>query len=213
VALLPAGRANNIARALGIPTDWAAAARLAVRGRARATDALHVVTPARELFAVEGVSAGFHAAARTRYTGENSADLAAGLRALAAELAAYRQHRIALSLDGRPLVEREVAQVFVSNLPYFGFGFRVDPLADPFDGRLETVVLEARHRRQVVRLLAAARDGGHLGRPGVTVTAGASARLDRPVALVADAEPLGVTTATVTVAPGRLHLVATEGRS
>ena len=32
-ALLPAGRANNIARALGIPVDWTAAAELAVRGR------------------------------------------------------------------------------------------------------------------------------------------------------------------------------------
>src|SRR5829696_2818392 len=31
--LLPAGRANNIARALGIPVDWAAAGELAVRGR------------------------------------------------------------------------------------------------------------------------------------------------------------------------------------
>ncbi len=46
-ALLPAGRANNIARALGIPVDWRAAARLAVRGRPAAIDALHVVTPER----------------------------------------------------------------------------------------------------------------------------------------------------------------------
>ena len=85
-ALLPAGRANNIARALGIPVDWAAAARLAVHGRPAAVDALHVATPRRTLFAVEGVSAGFHAAARHRYTGDNSADLTAGVRALAAEL-------------------------------------------------------------------------------------------------------------------------------
>jgi diacylglycerol kinase family enzyme len=62
-ALLPAGRANNIANALGIPVDWAAAAELAVRGRPTAVDALQVVTPERTLYAVEGVSAGFHAAA------------------------------------------------------------------------------------------------------------------------------------------------------
>jgi diacylglycerol kinase family enzyme len=68
-ALLPAGRANNIARALGIPLDWADAARLAIQGRPAAIDALHVATPRRTLYAVEGVSAGFHAAARHRYTG------------------------------------------------------------------------------------------------------------------------------------------------
>src|SRR5688572_9799224 len=79
-ALLPAGRANNIARALGIPVDWTAAAELAVRGRPAPVDALHVETPVRSLYAVEGVSAGFHAAARHRYDGTNSADLAAGLR-------------------------------------------------------------------------------------------------------------------------------------
>src|SRR5918998_5124683 len=57
-ALLPAGRANNIARALGIPVDRRAAAELAVRGRAAGVDVLEVVTPARRLFAVEGVSRG-----------------------------------------------------------------------------------------------------------------------------------------------------------
>jgi hypothetical protein len=39
------------------------------------------------------------------------------------------------------------------------------------------------------------------------------AHLERPLPLVADAQPLGVTTATVTVAAGRLRLVAPEVRS
>src|SRR5215218_11252813 len=100
--LLPAGRANNIAAALGIPVDWTAAAELAVRGRPAAVDILQVVTPERTLYAVEGVSGGFHAAARHRYRGENSADLAAGVRALVSELAAFRGHHLALTADGAP---------------------------------------------------------------------------------------------------------------
>jgi len=210
-ALLPAGRANNIARALRIPVDWRDAARLAVRGRPTAVDALHVVTPDRALYAVEGVSAGFHAAARHRYDGPNSADLAAGVRALAAELQAYHPHRIALRTDDAAAsFTGAAAQVFLSNLPYFGFGFRVDPVADPADGRLEAIVLEGATRRDVVRMLAAARGGRHLGRTGVTWHSTTTARLDAPVPLVADAQPLGVTTATVSVAPGRLALVAPE---
>jgi diacylglycerol kinase family enzyme len=212
-ALLPAGRANNIARALGIPVDWGAAAQLAVDGAEVAVDALRVRTPQRTLHAVEGVSAGFHAAARHRYDGTNSGDLVAGVRALVAELAAFRPYRVALGVDDAAPVDGTAAQVFLSNLPYFGFGFHVDPDADPSDGRLEAIVLEGTTRRDVVRLLAAARDGRHLGRPGVTLTPAAEARIDRPVPLVADAVPLGVTTAVVTVAPGRLTLVAPEARS
>jgi diacylglycerol kinase (ATP) len=212
-ALLPAGRANNIARALGIPVDWSAAARLAVAGRAVGIDLLHVETPQRTLFAVEGVSAGFHAAARHRYTGTNSADLAAGVRALVAELGAFRPHRVALRADGAPLFDGRAGQVFLSNLPYFGFGFHVDPVADASDGRLEAIVLEAATRRDVVRLLAAARDGRHLGRADVTWGRAVRVHLERPLPLVADAQPLGVTTAVVTVASGRLRLVTPEARA
>jgi diacylglycerol kinase family enzyme len=209
-ALLPAGRANNIARALGIPVDWAAAARLAVRGRPAAVDALEVVTPQRRLFALEGVSAGFHAAARHRYNGVNSADLVAGVRALVTELAAFRPYRVTLRADGAQVHDGPAAQVFLSNLPLFGFGFRVDPMADHADGRLEAIVLDARNRRDVVRLLAAAREGMHLEREGVHWTRATRVQVEAPLPLVADAQPLGVTTATVTVAKGRLRLVAPE---
>jgi diacylglycerol kinase (ATP) len=211
-ALLPAGRANNIARALGIPVDWTAAAQLAVRGRPATLDALRVTTPRRTLYAVEGVSAGFHAAARHRYDGENSADLTAGLRALAAELRAFRRHELTLRADGARLFDGPAAQVFLSNLPFFGFGFRVDPVADPSDGRLEAIVLDAATRRDVVRLLAAARDGRHLTRPDVTWARASQVLVERPLPLVADAEPLGITTAAVTVAPGHLRLIAPEPR-
>jgi diacylglycerol kinase family enzyme len=212
-ALLPAGRANNIARALGIPIDWHAAARLAVRGRATGVDALHVVTPARSLYAVEGVSAGFHAAARHRYDGKNSGDLVAGMRALADQLREFRPGRITLRVDGVTMFDGQAAQLFLANLPFFGFGFHVDPVADPSDGRLEAIVLEAETRRDVVRMLAAAHRGRHLGRPGVTWSAATRAHVEQPVPLVADAQPLGVTTAVVTVAPKRLRLVAPEPRS
>jgi hypothetical protein len=50
-----------------------------------------------------------------------------------------------------------------------------------------------------------------LGRAGVTWSRATRAQLSEPIALVADAQPLGVTTAVVTVAAGRLRLVAAAG--
>ena len=213
IALLPAGRANNIASALGVPVSWPEAAEVAVGGVARPVDALEVRTPARTLVAVEGVSAGFHAAARHRYRAENSAALSEGVRALLAELADFAPYATDLRLDAAPFHDGAAAQVFLANLPLFGFGFRVDPFARADDGLLEAIVLRARSRTGVVRLLAATRDGRHLGRRTVTWARAGEARLAIPVPLVADAQPLGVTTARVGVLPGHLRIVVPTGES
>ena len=93
LALIPAGRANNIARALGIPTSRVGALAVAASAPAQPVDALRVVTPERSLYALEAVSAGFHAEARAGYRADNSADLRQGLRALVGALRRFRPYR------------------------------------------------------------------------------------------------------------------------
>jgi diacylglycerol kinase (ATP) len=208
LALVPAGRANNIARALGIPVERAGALALAARGRARPLDALRVVTPDRLVYALEAVSAGFQADARAGYDSDNSADLRQGLAAFLRALVHYRPYAAAIGLSGGVLRSRAAAQLFFSNLPYFGFGFEVDPGADPADGRFEAIAIEARSRRRLLWLLAAARRGRHIGRRGVRRLSASFARVLEPLPLVADSVPLGVTTATVTVDHGRLRVAA-----
>jgi diacylglycerol kinase (ATP) len=208
LALVPAGRANNIARALGIPTDRAGAAAVAANAPAGRLDALRVETPERRLYALEALSAGFQAEARAGYDGANSADLRQGLRALVRAVLRFAPYRLRARLDGGELSSASAAQLFLSNLPYFGFGFEVDPGADPADGRLEAILIEARARRRLVRLLAAAYRGRHLALRGVRRISARSAVLTEPLPLVADAVPLGTTTARVSVEPGRLRLAA-----
>ena len=208
LALLPSGRANNVARALGIPKEPAAALALAVRAPARPLDALRVATPDRFVYAIEAVSGGFQAAARAAYRADNSADLRQGAKALIQAVRHYRPYRAAVRLAGREVRSAAVAQIFFANLPFFGFGFEVNPGADPADGRFETILLEARGRGRLLRLLAAARRGRHIGRPGVRRIPASRARLPEPLPLVADAVPLGVTTATVSVEPARLRVAS-----
>jgi diacylglycerol kinase (ATP) len=208
LALVPAGRANNIARALGIPVARAAALAVAVRGSARPLDALRVATPDRLEYAVEALSAGFQAEARSGYTAENSSDLRQGVRALMRALRRYRPYTAALRIGERRVRSAKAAQVFFSNLPYFGFGFEVAPGADPSDGRFDAILLEARGRSRLLWLLGAARRGRHLGKRGVLRVAATEARLTEPMPLVADAVPLGTSTATVTLEPARLRVAA-----
>ena len=208
LALVPAGRANNLARALGIPLDRAGALSLAAGGSARPLDARRVVTPDRLVYALEAVSAGFQAEARAGYDADNSADLRQGVAAFLRALVHYHPHTASIRLSGGVLRTRSAAQLFFSNLPYFGFGFEIDPGADPSDGRFEAIAIEARSRRRLLWLLAAARRGRHIGRRGVRRLSARFARVMEPLPLVADSVPLGVTTATVTVEPGRLMVAA-----
>jgi diacylglycerol kinase (ATP) len=211
LALVPTGRANNIARALGIPTGRSRAVAAAIHSRARRLDVLAVATPDDFVYAVEALSAGFQARARADYHAANSADLRQGLRALLRAVRRYRPFRMALRLDDEELRTGSGAQLFLSNLPYFGFGFEVNPGAHPADGRFEAILLEARRRGRLLRLLAAARRGRHLAMRGVRRSRASRARLTEPLPLVADATPLGDTTASVSVEPARLR-VAFPGR-
>jgi diacylglycerol kinase (ATP) len=207
LALLPAGRANNLAHALAVPTEWRPAIRLAVRGEAKPFDALAVRTPERSLVAVEGVSAGFHASARALYDGVNSGNLASGAGAFARAFRRFAPVPVELAIDGHLVHHGEAAQVFFSNAPRFAFGFRVDPIARVDDGFLEAIVLRASTRLETLALMRAAHGGRHLYRPGVDWYRGAEARLDLRVPLVADAEPLGVTTAEIATVPHVLRVV------
>jgi diacylglycerol kinase (ATP) len=207
-AIVPAGRANNIARALHVPSDRARALAIAALAPARPLDVIRVETAERTLFAVEGVSAGFQARARSEYEAENSADLRQGIRTLAGAVRRFAPFELRARFDDRELVSDSAAQLFLSNLPYFGFGFEVDPGADPADGRLEAILFEAADRRALLPLAAAAYRGRHLGRRGVTRVSTRRAELIEPLPLVADAVPLGTTTATVSVDSHRLRVAA-----
>ena len=101
-----------------------------------------------------------------------------------------------------------MAQVFFSNLPFFGFGFRVDPIADPRDGRFEVIVARGRARREVVGLLLSAYRGTHLDRPGVPVLRARPAILRSDLALAGDGESLRGGDATVSSEPGAVRVAA-----
>jgi diacylglycerol kinase (ATP) len=208
LALIPAGRANNVARALGVPTDLRGAASVAAHALARPLDLLRVDTDGRREYVVEGLSAGLQAEARSRYDGENSADLRAGAGAFAAALREFHPYDVELQADGAVSYEGSAAQIFLSNLPYFGFGFRVDPLARPRDGLLEAIVLEAESRIDVARLMWSVYRGRHLGRRGVRVARAHDAVLTGPVPLAGDGTPLGTGSATVTVDQDRVRVAA-----
>jgi diacylglycerol kinase (ATP) len=187
VALLPFGKANNIARALGVPLDLDAAAGVAVRGRALDLDGISVDAPGVSMTALEGLSVGFHAQARARYSGVNSADTAAGVAAALGALARFEPASVALEVDGR-LEVRRLGQLFVVNFPLYGPRLPVAPGADPSDGSLELVELDARGRLSLAAQFARLKRGTHLDRGAARI------RRVRRVRIVTDGPIIADTT-------------------
>ncbi|MBW8060235.1 MAG: hypothetical protein FVQ78_07870 [Solirubrobacterales bacterium] len=209
LGLIPTGRANNVARALGIPLDLDEAARVAASAPAVPLDVLRVESEEGvRHYCVEALSGGLQADARAAYSGENSGDLRAGIGALVAALLRYHPYRTELLADGVPVYTGCAAQVFLSNLPYFGFGFPINPAAHHADGLLEAIVLRARSRGAAARLLLAAYRGRHLMRGRGQLVRARRAVLASPLPLTCDATPLGTRTASVSVDAGRLRIAA-----
>lgn len=208
VALIPAGRANNIARSTQIPRDRQLAARLAVQGDVRPLDLVEARTAQQRRLVVESVSVGFLAQARVRYHGRNSADVRAALRAGAGALRDFRPltaHVCSASSDET----LRLSQLFVANLPFYEFGLRVAPQADPTDATLDLVGIDAPTRLAVLRMIGELRRGRHLPYHGVhawrsqtaTITTGGCSPI------VADSEDLGTGPVMLRAVPAALRLV------
>jgi diacylglycerol kinase (ATP) len=211
LALMPAGRANNVARSLGIPTDLSAAARLAVAGATRSLDLIAARTATRRHLVVEGVSAGFHALARADYHGTNSSDVGAAVRAGIGAVARFKPLVVGLEVDGEFQVLR-IGQLFAANLPLFGPGLHVAPGADPADGLIDVVAIDVAGRRSLIPLASRLRRGDHLGRPGVTRVSARKIRIATGgrSPIIADTTNLGSGTVELTVLPGALEIVGAD---
>jgi diacylglycerol kinase family enzyme len=208
LAILPAGRANNVARALGIPLDLVEAARLATEGRSRPLDLISATNGDRQYLAVEGVSVGFHAVARASYHAPNSADVGAAVRSAVRAAREFDGVTLCVSSDGEAEM-LTVGQLFVANLSLYAFGLRVAPDARPDDGLLDIVALPWEGRARIVPMIGRLRRGTHTGRVGTRTWTARRVRIatggHSPV--IADTTNLGTGPVTLGVAPAALSVV------
>jgi diacylglycerol kinase (ATP) len=146
LAIVPVGTANDFARALGIPLDPAEACRIAVTGDERRR--LELGRFGSRPF-VNVASAGLSpvAARKARGLKRVLGPFAYSVGALRAGAAA-RPVRCRIKCDGERFFDGRAWQVSVAVTGAFGGGATVD--ADPTDGALDVVVLEAGSRARLV---------------------------------------------------------------
>jgi YegS/Rv2252/BmrU family lipid kinase len=146
LGVVPVGTANDFARALELPTDLAAACRLAVEGER--TQSLELGRMGERAF-VNVASLGLPPAAATRAKGMKRF-LGAVAYALGAVRAGISAGPVACTVrcDGKELFAGEAWQATVACTGAFGGG--ADVVADPRDGYLNVVVVEAGSRAALV---------------------------------------------------------------
>jgi diacylglycerol kinase (ATP) len=219
LAVVPAGRGNDFARMLGLPSKPADVAALLLDGEVRRVDLISLTLPGVAPRIVAGsVYSGVDARAgeivdRSHWLPRKAQYPWAALRALAT----YSPARYLVSIDGE---EREyaAANVVVANSAYYGSGMKIAPAAAVADGVLDIVVIEAASKLALMRSLPKVYDGAHVDLPNVTVLTGKRVELraesSRPVPVGGDGEPLGQLPAltgdpaVVEVLPGALGVIA-----
>jgi YegS/Rv2252/BmrU family lipid kinase len=210
LAIIPAGRGNDFARVLEIPTDPAEAARVAATGDTRLLDVGEV--DGKSFVGI--ASAGFDSDANRI---ANEAKLVKGnlVYAYAAlkALAKWKPARFEVVVDGE---RHEVTgySVGVCNSQAYGGGMYAAPQAVLDDGLLDVITCATHPKRQFLfRTLPGVFKGTYLELPWITCHTGRTIEVsaDRPFTMYADGDPLAELPATVQIRPAALHVVVPRG--
>jgi len=177
LAVIPAGTANDFARALDIPRDLEAACALAVQeARERPVDLLRAGE--RPFLNAASVGLSVIAARHARPLKRPLGPLAYAVGALRAGLTA-RPLRCHVTADGAQVHSGPAWQVIVAGTGAFGGGSELDD-ADPSDRLVDVAVLEAGPRHKLVRRAWGMRGGDLTAQPGVRHARGTVIDLEVP---------------------------------
>ncbi|MGI8594146.1 MAG: diacylglycerol/lipid kinase family protein [Solirubrobacteraceae bacterium] len=148
LAVIPAGTANDFARALELPDDEEEACRLAATGeRLRSLDLAHMDD--RPFVNAANAGLAVRAAREARQLKRVLGQLAYAAGALRAGLSASPL-RCTVRCDGEEVFAGAAWQVIVANTGAFGAGSGIDD-ADPGDGELDVAIVESGPRARLVQ--------------------------------------------------------------
>lgn len=218
--IVPLGTGNDFARALGLPRQPGALARMLLSPRPRPLDVgrltcQHQGRP-RQLYFVASCSVGF-AAEATRRALQMPGWLPARaiyLLGLASALVAWKSHPARLRIDGQPRESSRFFNLNAANTRYYGNGMVAAPRAVPDDQALEVVLMEL-SLLQVLLALPENYRGRFERVRGVWQTPARRVEVeaDPPLPVQADGEMAGTTPLSCEVVPAALEVLHPQGRT
>jgi diacylglycerol kinase (ATP) len=124
-------------------------------------------------------------------------------------VAEYRFSKLTVTVDGKRVFDDGPAMAFVGNIPEYGTGFPILPLAKADDQLLDVCVMPCSTRRRLLELALAVASGDHLRQEDVVYLKGTSVRVESPdaVPVQVDGEPAGTTPLHIDLLPGRIPFI------
>ncbi len=211
LGVLPGGRGNDFARAIGIPQDIPGACRVLLDGVRKALDLGEANGKSFACIASMGYdSEANRIANEARLVRGNLVYAYAAIRALMA----WRTAHFTVRLDGREH-RFEGYTVAVANTGYYGGGMHMAPGADPSDGLFEVVFVGQVSKRRFLANLPKVFKGEHVEEDSVSVHRAREVEIaaDRPFDVYADGEPITTLPATVRLVRGGLSVIAPRAES
>jgi YegS/Rv2252/BmrU family lipid kinase len=211
LAVIPAGRGNDFARVMQIPTDPREAARVALDGAERVVDVGDVDGEPFVCIASLGFDSDANRIANeaTLIRG-NLVYLYAALRALAG----WKHASFHVVIDGEPHDIRGWS-VAVANSQAYGGGMYIAPQAELDDGELDVVLVSESSKTTALRDLPKTFKGTHANLSYVQTLRGKKVELsaDRPFTIYADGDAIGELPATVSISPASLRVLVPKPSS
>jgi YegS/Rv2252/BmrU family lipid kinase len=211
LAVLPGGRGNDFARALGIPLESVAAVDVLAGGIEQPLDLGEI---AGKTF-IGIASCGFDSEANrianeTKLVGGNLVYAYGALRALLG----WRAATFTVAADGGPAREIRGYTVAAANSKAYGGGMLMAPQASLTDGLLDVVIIPDVSKTRFLRLLPTVFKGEHVNEPGVEVLRVAEITIsaDRPFTMYADGDPIAELPVTVRALPAAVRVIVPSAR-
>lgn len=208
LAVIPAGRGNDFARVMKIPSDPADAARIALDGVEKTVDVGDVDGKTFVCIASLGFDSDANRIANeAKFVKGNLVYLYAALRALIG----WKHAQFRVVVDG---VEHDMRgwSVAVANSKAYGGGMYIAPQAELDDGCLDIVMVSESPKRTFLKDLPTVFKGTHLDNPRVQVFRGERVELsaDRQFQIYADGDPIGTLPAIVGISPRSLKVLVPD---
>jgi diacylglycerol kinase (ATP) len=206
MAIVPAGRGNDLARALALPSDVAGLADVLLHAEPKSLDVIDLngtIVAGNVYCGVDSVSNAI--INNNRWLPAKLLYRLAPVRAIMS----WKAPTYTLTIDGVPRTVK-AHMVVVGNSGAYGHGLRIVPSAQMDDGHLDVLVVGDGPKRNIASFMRDAQRGTHVGRPEVDVTDAHEVTIDadRPLPVCGDGEELAALPVTMRIKPGALRLLA-----
>jgi YegS/Rv2252/BmrU family lipid kinase len=205
MAIVPAGRGNDLARVLGFPTDVTGLADLLLEGADAPCDVIEM----GDTIVIGNVYCGIDSVSnaiinRNRRLPAKLVYRLAPVRAIVT----WRAPRFTLTVDG---VQSSVRahMVVVGNSGAYGHGLRIVPSARVDDGHLDVLVVGDGPKRAIASFMREAQHGTHVDRAEVSVRTAREITIaaDRDVPVCGDGEELASLPVSLRIRTDLLRLI------